>query len=321
MTTNIENKTISAAFLLLKKEIFLIGFKESNLKRLEVCLGKIFFKYFLLDNFSILLNDNKSANTSSTYYININLDSSKQKIRLKFLKLKTFSEQNIYELKKIKKILSVIIPKVFIKSQKKELFNQWRLIFDSISTPLCLTDKFAKIYTANQKYLKHSGQTQDLIIGAYAFDTFFKAEFLSYKIINKSAKNNFNIFEVECIKNHENKISKTNPSSYYEVLNQNFKISTHEQEDISLYFFRDISQQKKIEKELLTESQKVELGLISSSIAHELNNPVGSMLIYIDLVKNQIEAGSPLQKDLTEIKTAILKCSEIIKNLLSFAKK
>lgn len=321
MTTNMESKIADTPFFLLEKALFLLGFKENNLKQLEASLNKVFFDYFALDNFSISLDEHSSANTSSTHYINLSLQNSKQKIRLKFLKLNTFSAQNISDLKKIKKILNIIIPKVFIKAQKKELFNQWKLIFDSISTPLCLTDKSAKIYTANQKYLTDSKQTQDLLIGADAFEAFFKSHFSSYKVINKSSKNNFNIFEVQGIKTQEGQTNTKDTTHYYEVLNQNFKINTHAQEDISLYFFRDVSQQKKIEKELLTQSQKVELGLISSSIAHELNNPVGSMLIYIDLVKHQIDDSSPLQDDLTEIRMAILKCSEIIKNLLSFAKK
>ncbi|MBE8162692.1 MAG: hypothetical protein HAW63_01740 [Bdellovibrionaceae bacterium] len=321
MTADINNDYTLTPLFLLEKNLFLLGFTESNLKQLEVSFHKVFCDYFALDNFSISLDGHNLANTKSTYYINLSLQNSKQKIRLKFLKRNGFSEENIFHLKKIKKSINVVIAKVFSKSQKKELFNQWKLIFDSISTPLCLTDKTAKIYTANQKYLEHSKQTQDLLIGADAFEMFFKAHFAHYKIINKSAKNNFNVFEIQGVKNKTNTNFEKNTTYYYEVLNQNFKINTHSQEDISLYFFRDISQQKKIEKELLTQSQKVELGLISSSIAHELNNPVGSMLIYIDLVLQQIEEVSPLKEDLLEIRKAILKCSEIIKHLLSFAKK
>lgn len=315
MTDSIETQEQNNSFFKLEQELFLLGLKKNNLKQLEASFKVALTNYFNLDNFFISLDSQNKKNTSSHHYINLSLQDSQYKMRLNFIKIKTFHTTEVLDLKKIKKTLNTIILKVFIKSQKKELFDQWKLIFDSISTPLCLTDKFAKIYTANTNYLKFSKNNYSSLISTDAFSSFFKPNFNQYKIINKSAKNNFNIFEVQAKNNINEKIH------YYEVLNQNFKIKTHTQEDISLYFFRDISQQKKIEKELLTKSQKVELGLISSSIAHELNNPVGSMLLYIDLVAHQLGDHSPLQSELKEIKTAILKCAEIIKSLLSFAKK
>lgn len=315
MIENISTLEQNKSFYNLEKDLFLLGLKESDLKPLELSLKKILLKHFELDDFFISLDGRNKKNTNSNYYMQLNLEDSRQKIRLNFIKIKGFNNKNTLDLKKLKKTFNSIVLKVFVKSQKKELFNQWKLIFDSISTPLCLTNKFAKIYTANTNYLKFSKKHYDALTGTDAFASFFNTDYNSYKIINKSAKNNFNIFEVQAQKNTSQEVN------YFEVLNQNFKINTHAQEDISLYFFRDISQQKKIEKELLTKSQKVELGLISSSIAHELNNPVGSMLLHIDLAAHQLKESSPLYKDLKEIKVAILKCAEIIKSLLSFAKK
>lgn len=317
MTDAITSSNAGNAFFKLEEQLFLLALKQNHLKTLELLIKKLFVNYFLLDNFVILLGSKRLKNSDKLYCIYLNLQDYDQKIRLEFTKKKSFSKQNILDLKKIKKPLLGIISKVFLKAQKKELFDQWKLIFDSIATPLCLSDSCSKIYTANKKYLKESKKTYAAITGQDSFLSFFKPNFDTYKIINKSTKNNFNIFEVQAQ-------TKDAGLHYYEVLNQNFKISVSFQENISLYFFRDISQQKKIEKELLTQSQKVELGLISSSIAHELNNPVASMLIYIDLISQQLSVlgqSNSQKKDLQEIKTAILKCAKIIKSLLSFAKK
>lgn len=323
MTDTIIDPKASNTFFKLKEQLFLLAFKQAHLKTLEALIKKLFIDYFLLDNFVIVLDSKRLKNNDKLHCLYLHLQDYDQKIRLEFTKQKSFTKKNILDIKQIKKPLLSIISKVFLKAQKKELFDQWKLIFDSISTPLCLSDPFAKIYTANKKFLKESKKTYAAIVGQDSFLSFFKPNFETYKIINKNTKNNFNIFEVQ---------AKTKDSTmyYYEVLNQNFKINVSFQEDISLYFFRDISQQKKIEKELLTQSQKVELGLISSSIAHELNNPVASMLIYIDLLSQALSSSaesltkrdrSQEIKNLQEIKTAILKCAQIIKSLLSFAKK
>ncbi len=81
-----------------------------------------------------------------------------------------------------------------------------------------------------------------------------------------------------------------------------------------------MQQIKDAQEQLIQAAKLVAIGEISSNVAHELNNPLTTVLGYIDLLMEE-KGHDDLQADLETMKQECLRAKEIIRQLLEFARK
>lgn len=75
-------------------------------------------------------------------------------------------------------------------------------------------------------------------------------------------------------------------------------------------------------QEALRQSEKLAgMGQLSAGIAHELNNPLGVITMYSNILKEELPANDPMQKDLELIVEQADRCKKIVGGLLNFARK
>jgi two-component system NtrC family sensor kinase len=99
------------------------------------------------------------------------------------------------------------------------------------------------------------------------------------------------------------------------------------QEIASVGIFTDLRPRLKMEKKLqethlqLVSSEKMaSLGKLAAGIAHEINNPLGGILIYSSLMMEDLPEEDPRRGDLARIVQEAGRCKEIVKSLLEFAR-
>jgi signal transduction histidine kinase len=102
-------------------------------------------------------------------------------------------------------------------------------------------------------------------------------------------------------------------SENYEVAGQTVTLDGRK---YATHYYRNITHKLQLEKELLELAPKAELGILSSSIAHEINNPLAGLLSYTQLLIMDTQENDPMRADLKSIEVAIKKCAEIVNNLL-----
>ncbi len=83
---------------------------------------------------------------------------------------------------------------------------------------------------------------------------------------------------------------------------------------------RDVTAKKKLEKHLAQTEKLASIGQLASGIAHEINNPLGVILCYADLIEKSVEGGSHIKSDLEKIRKHTLSCTRIVEDLLNFAR-
>jgi PAS domain S-box-containing protein len=95
----------------------------------------------------------------------------------------------------------------------------------------------------------------------------------------------------------------------------------------SVGIFTDLRPRLKMEKKLqethvqLVSSEKMaSLGKLAAGIAHEINNPLGGILIYSSLMMEDLSEEDPQRADLDRIVQEAGRCKEIVKSLLEFAR-
>lgn len=75
-------------------------------------------------------------------------------------------------------------------------------------------------------------------------------------------------------------------------------------------------------QEALKQSEKLAgMGQLSAGIAHELNNPLGIITMYSNILKDEASADDPIRKDLDLIVEQAERCKKIVGGLLNFARK
>jgi PAS domain S-box-containing protein len=83
---------------------------------------------------------------------------------------------------------------------------------------------------------------------------------------------------------------------------------------------RDITQRKKMEEQLLMQDRLASIGQLTSGLAHELNNPLTSVLSFSSLLYER-DLPADVKQDIKTINDEALRMANIVKNLLSFAQK
>lgn len=72
----------------------------------------------------------------------------------------------------------------------------------------------------------------------------------------------------------------------------------------------------------LKQSEKLaHMGQLSAGIAHELNNPLGIITMYSNILKDECKADDPIKQDLDLIVEQTDRCKKIVSGLLNFARK
>lgn len=75
-------------------------------------------------------------------------------------------------------------------------------------------------------------------------------------------------------------------------------------------------------QEALKQSEKLAgMGQLSAGIAHELNNPLGVITMYSNILKDEAEIDNPIRQDLDIIVEQAERCKKIVGGLLNFARK
>ena len=72
--------------------------------------------------------------------------------------------------------------------------------------------------------------------------------------------------------------------------------------------------------QLLSSEKLASLGKLAAGIAHEINNPLGGILIYSSLMLDALPENDAKRQDLARIVQETGRCTEIVKSLLEFAR-
>ncbi len=106
---------------------------------------------------------------------------------------------------------------------------------------------------------------------------------------------------------------------HFEVFSQSLLLDP-QKPPVFVNQYHDISEQMKMEQQILESARMAELGTIGSSIAHELNNPLAGIISFTQLIKMDLPPDHLLYPDILEMEKGALRCKEIIQNLLGFTR-
>ena len=225
-----------------------------------------------------------------------------------------FKKKNLKFLQKEKRFLNQIADAVSLSIERnyqyrrsQTLKKQWEATFDAISDPICLTDESYNILRINAGFLKKT-KTDDF--KKHIGEKCYRALFGRDQVCEGCRRGE--IFQIR------NPSDKSRVTEVFDVYSSYFGRSY---QPVYFQMYRDITQDLNLQRQVIESAKMAELGTISSSVAHELNNPIGGMLNFVQLMKMDMKGSEDCFEDLVNIEKGIVKCGNIVKNLLGFSRK
>ncbi len=86
------------------------------------------------------------------------------------------------------------------------------------------------------------------------------------------------------------------------------------------YSFKDTKHKKLMENQMAQADKLASIGQLSAGVAHEMNNPLGIILGYTQLLLRDEDSETERHKDLKTIEKHVKSCKSIVEDLLSFSR-
>ncbi len=77
---------------------------------------------------------------------------------------------------------------------------------------------------------------------------------------------------------------------------------------------------REIHRQLVSTEKLASLGQLAAGIAHELNNPLGTILLYSGLIERKLGGSAQVAKDIDLVQKETQRCKRIVSGLLDFAR-
>lgn len=193
----------------------------------------------------------------------------------------------------------------------KRAAEEWRTTFDSITEPISIIDKEFKLLRVNKAFADMYGKEPGDIIGSTCYELVHKttgpvSRCPHLQTLTKGLPYTEEIFEPTTNRNLE---VSTSP-----IFNQEREVVS------SVHITRDITDRRQLQEQLMLTDRLASIGELAAGIAHELNNPLTSIMGLSELVMEK-EISQENRENLSIINRESQRAARIVKDLLTFARK
>jgi two-component system NtrC family sensor kinase len=256
----------------------------------------------------------------------------------------------------IAEAVSLAVTRLHSLERMEQIKREWEETFNAIVNPVAVLDDQLRLVRGNRALLR--GRAPEQLVGRPCFEAIFSrtepcsgcpvfSEFNSGKfrgrgwgIANartmqfRTVPQQLSGQAVETFEVSSRPLTKTGHRDFGDVANsaeaRSFSATPNMADSndapLLVHLYRDATTTARFEKRIVESSKMAELGTIGSSIAHQLNNPIGGMLSHIqlllmDMKKLDFQGKDELFNELKEMENGTRRCAEIVRDLLGFTRR
>jgi two-component system, NtrC family, sensor kinase len=102
------------------------------------------------------------------------------------------------------------------------------------------------------------------------------------------------------------------------------QLTAHMKKDRSGIWYQglviDVTERRLREQQMLQSAKMASLGKLAAGVAHEINNPLGGIFVYANLLEEKTDKDDPRYGYIEKILTSAVRTKEIVKGLLEFSR-
>jgi two-component system NtrC family sensor kinase len=193
----------------------------------------------------------------------------------------------------------------------ENLKRQWVSTIDALVDPLMIVNSEYEIQKSNMAMARMAEKEVKSIVGKKCFEIFGdrKSPCPNCQLGKSFKSSKSSSFDLENVRGDR----------YFEVASQPL-VDTDGTITGVVHVYRDRTEAKKMQEKLSQQDKLASIGLLAGGIAHEINNPLGGILIFSQMLLREIPKDSPHYEDVFEIEAATQRCKAIVESLLNFAR-
>jgi signal transduction histidine kinase/FixJ family two-component response regulator len=93
-----------------------------------------------------------------------------------------------------------------------------------------------------------------------------------------------------------------------------------DERDVMVCRYRDLTGERAMARQMAQADKLAAIGLLAGGVAHEVNNPLGAILAFAQLLRREILEPEEAADYMREIEESAIRCKKIVERLLSFAR-
>jgi two-component system, NtrC family, sensor kinase len=199
--------------------------------------------------------------------------------------------------------------------EARALYNM--ALNDLIQEEVLVIDHRFRIIDTNDAFLEKFGLTRDQVIGQHCYK-------ITHHLETPCSGENHPCPLIQTLETEEPSqtthihLDKQGRKIYY-------SISTYpllEDGDVigAVEISRDITKDINVQKMMMQQEKLASVGRLSAGVAHEINNPLTTILTTAMLIQEDLKTDDPIYEELSIISNEALRCRKIVTNLLNFAR-
>jgi len=193
----------------------------------------------------------------------------------------------------------------------EDLKRQWMATVDALVDPLLIVGDDYKIQKANRAMAKHGGVEVRSVVGKKCFEVFAGRSSPCPNCKMKAAAKDSRVesFTLDNIRGDR----------FYEVTSQPIFAKDGSVEAV-VQVYQDRTDKRRLEEVSAQREKLASIGLLAGGVAHEINNPIGGILVFSQMLLKELPKEDPHYVDVQEIENAAQRCKSIVDSLLDFAR-
>jgi two-component system, NtrC family, sensor kinase len=192
----------------------------------------------------------------------------------------------------------------------EELKRQWVETIDAIPDPFIMVSDEYKVTRANDAMAEIAKTDVKKLVGKTCYDIFAGRSSPCENCHMRNSRVGESVPGYE-IYNQKN-------DRWYEVATRRLKSLSGQQGVVQIY--RDRTEAKKLQNQLAQHEKLASIGQLAGGFAHEINNPLGGILVFSQMLLREVDKNSQHYQDIVEIESAAKRCKAIVENLLDYAR-
>ena len=183
--------------------------------------------------------------------------------------------------------------------------RSWQEIVDALTLALCIVDREGRIRRANRAFAQLVNTPPPALVGR-PWRAFTPAEWAA---------------EIQRLVN----AGGAGPEVELRTQDRRFSLAavpiTEGDSSIVVLLFDDQTERRSLQEKLVQSTKLSAMGQLIAGVAHELNNPLASVIGFADFLGEMRDVPANLREPLGVIREEAERASTIVRNLLSFARK
>jgi two-component system NtrC family sensor kinase len=186
----------------------------------------------------------------------------------------------------------------------------WESTFDAITAPVQIVTRDYEIVRANLALAATAGRDIASIIGKKCYEAFAgrKGPCFGCPLAEAVSKESQTISALP------------EPIARKEFEASAYPLGAGGEPGSAVVYYRDVTEEKRLQREVIQQEKMAAIGMLAGGVAHEINNPLGGILAFTQLMKRDAQGNEQLVSDLAEVEHAAVRCKKIVSDLLDFSR-